>query len=82
MKTFYIRLKSGSNLAREVQEVKAADRYAAFLAGNASAANWGIGNGSKSVSWWVEDFSGRLIGRGDWPAPQANQQPTSDVQKV
>lgn len=65
---FYIRLKSLSNLACETQELKAADRYEAFLAGCNAAANWGQGNGSDAVDWWVEDFSGASIGNGRWDA--------------
>ena len=72
MKTFFIRLKSLSNLAREVQEIKAVDAHRAFLDGGRVAKNWGTANGSESVTWWVEDFSGREIGRGEWVRPLAN----------
>lgn len=68
MNTFYIRLASVSNLAREVQEIKAVDSHRAFLAGPTAAANWGKGNGSDSVRWWLETFSGAGIGNGEWTA--------------
>jgi hypothetical protein len=71
MKTFYIRMKSLTNLAREVQELKAVDAHRAFLAGDVAAKNWGIANGSGSVKWWVEDFSGHPIGIGEWVRPEA-----------
>ncbi len=72
MKTYYIRLKSLSNLARETQELKAVDAMAAFWGGERVAKNWGTANGSESVRWWVEDFSGRPIGQGEWIRPEAN----------
>jgi len=71
MKTFYIRMKSLSKLAREVQEIKAVGSHQAFLAGTNAAANWGTGNGSEAVAWWVEDSAGMSIGRGEWNAAPA-----------
>ena len=72
MKTFYIRMKSLSNLARDVQELKAEDNHRAFLAGDLAAKNWGTANGSESVKWWVESFNGHPIGIGEWVRPSAN----------
>ena len=68
MKTYYIRLKSLSNLACETQEIKAENGHVAFLAGSNAAANWGQGNGSTAVRWLVEDFSGASVGNGEWGA--------------
>jgi hypothetical protein len=73
MKAFYVRLKSLSNLASEVQEIKASDGHRAFIAGGNAAANWGKGNASESVRWWVETFSGKEIGNGKWDATPAKE---------
>ena len=67
-KVFFIRLRSLSNLASEVQEIQAEDAHRAFLACPAAAANWGRGNGSSSVVWRVEAYSGDGIGNGKWDA--------------
>ena len=72
MRTYYIRMKSLSNLACEVQELKSVDAMAAFWGGGRVAKNWGAANGSEAVRWWVEDFSGRLIGQGEWVRPEAD----------
>jgi hypothetical protein len=70
-KVFFIRMKSLSNLACEVQEIKAVDAHRAFLlAAGTVAANWGKGNGSEAVSWWLEGFSGNRIGEGRWEAKE------------
>jgi hypothetical protein len=66
---FFIRLRSLSNLASEVQEIKAEDGHRAFLACPAAAANWGRGNGSSAVVWRLETFSGLGIGDGQWGPP-------------
>ena len=66
--TYFVRLKSLSNLACEVQEIKAENGHVAFLAGANAAANWGRGNGSTAVRWWVEAFSGASVGNGEWAA--------------
>jgi hypothetical protein len=67
-KVFFIRLRSLSNLASEVQEIKAEDGPRALLACPAAAANWGRGNGSSTVVWRVETYSGDGIGNGKWDA--------------
>lgn len=72
MKSHYISLKSLSKPACEMMEVKGVDAMAAFWKGQEIAKSWGIANGSTSVQWWVEDFSGRQIGRGEWVRPSAN----------
>jgi hypothetical protein len=64
MKTYYIRLKSLSNHACEIQELKSVDAMAAVRSGKRAATHWGTSNGSEAVRWWVEDFSGRTIGQG------------------
>lgn len=78
MKTYYVRLKSLSNLACEVQEIKAGCQHRACEAGRIAAEDWCRGNDSEAVRWRVEDFSGSFIGGGEWTAAP---QPDPDAEK-
>lgn len=60
MSTYYIKLKSCSNAACEIQTLESLELPRSLDAGNIARV-WGAGNGSKTVEVSVENYAGDIV---------------------